>query len=409
MLRRVKDISLDAPKIIKIVVGAYKCKTCDKIFRLQPEFTEKGKHYTKRAVNKVYTSIQEDKVTFTGVLKRVERDLNIKPSKSTCHRWFHRKAMDIDLSFKYEPWVVSTFSGVLAIDEVFDGGTCTFFATDPLNNRTIAFHRSQSRDGEELIKFLLRLKSIGINPEVFLSDGAPIYENFPKDIWPDIKHQLCTFHFIRDCIKDVANTILIFRRTLSKKPQKRDRKQNPQQYKVQMKESRLRKLIWENRHIFLTRKGNLNGEQLMKLNYLCSKYPTLEAIAKTTDGLLRLFDKANTRAEIVETIDRIIANCACILVRKPPTDKIVKRLLSENFQKALTFIDYENLDSTTNQVERTNRWFRKRQKTHYRNRKEENIVNMLKADLIGQMERDNYKPPVKLKPKNQSQVITLVA
>ena len=33
-------------------------------------------------------------------------------------------------------------------------------------------------------------------------------------------------------------------------------------------------------------------------------------------------------------------------------------------------------------VERTNRWFRKRQKTHYRNRKERTIRNMLKADLV---------------------------
>lgn len=52
-------------------------------------------------------------------------------------------------------------------------------------------------------------------------------------------------------------------------------------------------------------------------------------------------------------------------------------------------MDYENLDSTTNHVERTNRWFRKRQKTHYRNRKEENIVNMLKADLMRQ--KDNHQ------------------
>ena len=34
---------------------------------------------------------------------------------------------------------------------------------------------------------------------------------------------------------------------------------------------------------------------------------------------------------------------------------------------------------------------------------------MLKADLIGQMERDKNKPPVKLKTKNGSQVITQVA
>jgi transcription antitermination factor NusG len=82
---------------------------------------------------------------------------------------------------------------------------------------------------------------------------------------------------------------------------------------------------------------------------------------------------------------------------------------SNIFEKTLTFMDYENLDSTTNQVERTNRWFRKRQKTHYRNRKEENIVNMLKADLLGQMERDKDKPPVKLRPKSGSQVIIQVA
>ena len=50
------------------------------------------------------------------------------------------------------------------------------------------------------------------------------------------------------------------------------------------------------------------------------------------------------------------------------------------------------MDSTTNHVERTNRWFRKRQKTHYRNRKEENIVNTLKADLIRQMEMHKNNP-----------------
>jgi hypothetical protein len=102
----------------------------------------------------------------------------------------------------------------------------------------------------------------------------------------------------------------------------------------------------------------------MKLKYLCSKYPTLEAISKIKDGLLSLFSRENSRAEIMDMVERIIANCVCILEDKPPTDRIIKRLQSDSFEKTLTFMDYENLDSTTNQVERTNRWFRKRQKTH---------------------------------------------
>jgi transposase/uncharacterized protein DUF6431 len=281
-LRTLKDISLDNSQTIKIKVGDYRCKQCNKYFRSQPDLAEKGKHYTERAINKVYAAIQEDKTTFTGVPKRVERDFKIKPSKSTCHEWFHRKAGSIDLAQEYEPWVISTFSGVLGIDEVFDGGKCTFFATDPLNNRTIAFHRSDYRDGEELRIFLERIKTMVINPEVLISDGAPVYESIPKEIWPNIRHQLCTFHFIRDCLRDIADTIRVFLRTLPKKPKKRDKKQNPERYKFQLQESKHRKLIWENRHIFLTRKTNLSGEQLMKLNYLCSKYPTLEAITNST-------------------------------------------------------------------------------------------------------------------------------
>ncbi len=62
--------------------------------------------------------------------------------------------------------------------------------------------------------------------------------------------------------------------------------------------------------------------------------------------------------------------------------KSLKRLSWRKSGQMATFLEYENLDATTNHVERTNRWFRKRQKTHYRNRKERTIKNMLKADLL---------------------------
>lgn len=60
----------------------------------------------------------------------------------------------------------------------------------------------------------------------------------------------------------------------------------------------------------------------------------------------------------------------------------LRRLTMRKFGMMITFLEYRNLDATTNHVERTNRWFRKRQKTHYRNRKERTIRNMLNADLM---------------------------
>jgi hypothetical protein len=71
------------------------------------------------------------------------------------------------------------------------------------------------------------------------------------------------------------------------------------------------------------------------------------------------------------------------------------------FARLFLFTAYENAHRTTNSTERANRWFRKRQKTHYRNRREYTIKNMLHADLIYKRERMNpNEPPARLKVKS---------
>lgn len=69
------------------------------------------------------------------------------------------------------------------------------------------------------------------------------------------------------------------------------------------------------------------------------------------------------------------------------------------FAKLFPFTEYENAQRTTNSTERANRWFRKRQKTHYRNRKERTIRNMLHAGLIYRRERSPLEGPKTLRPK----------
>jgi hypothetical protein len=77
----------------------------------------------------------------------------------------------------------------------------------------------------------------------------------------------------------------------------------------------------------------------------------------------------------------------------------LKRLSQGKCENMITFLDYMNLDLTSNHVERTNRWFRKRQKTHYRNRKERTIRNMLKVDLSRWSDHSG-QPDVRLKQRS---------
>ena len=80
---------------------------------------------------------------------------------------------------------------------------------------------------------------------------------------------------------------------------------------------------------------------------------------------------------------------------------VVKRFSDDAwFAKLFPFTAFENGHRTTNSTERANRWFRKRQKSHYRLRTEHTIRRMLHADLIYRRQRtDPNEPPVRLAPK----------
>src|SRR5439155_24647139 len=70
------------------------------------------------------------------------------------------------------------------------------------------------------------------------------------------------------------------------------------------------------------------------------------------------------------------------------------------FARLFAFTAFENGHRTTNSTERANRWFRKRQKSHYRIRKGHTIEGMLKADLAYRRQRTpEATPPNRLKER----------
>src|SRR6266487_4428795 len=69
------------------------------------------------------------------------------------------------------------------------------------------------------------------------------------------------------------------------------------------------------------------------------------------------------------------------LQRFPQVGETLKKLFSPTLDKALTFLDDTLLPSTSNAVERGNRRYRKRQKSVYRVRTQEQISTRLALDM----------------------------
>jgi Transposase len=399
--RNIRDISLDGERVVPVRVGVYRCAMCQKHFRLQTGLAEKGKHYSKRALEKSFVAVRDDKMTFTGLPNRLSRDFHIAPSKSTCHRWFHNRADKINFEKDYEPLAAESFSGAVAIDEVYDREFCIMFATDPLNRRPISFHICAAGSGKELEIFLRHLDGIGIKPEVLIVDGSALYQHVPQRVWPAVRIQLCTFHVIKNCSDDIESAIRTFCKNLSKGGKcPHEGFEAPLWWIEQVHQKAVDKLLIREHHIaFLTREESLSHHQRTALTKLCGRYPELQAMRDFHKDLLGLFQRDRTADEAWAKLRAMREESRYKEI--PGLQVALGRLKDNKFEKMITFLNYENLDSTTNHVERTNRWFRKRQKTHYRNRTERTIRNMLKADLLGKARNSDH--PVTLLRRDRLQ------
>ena len=263
----------------------------------------------------------------------------------------------------YEPWAVSGFSGVLALDELYDGFV-VLVATDPLNDKTISVRLCKSATEEQLIKFLRHLKKIGVNPAVIVTDGSPLYQEIPRRIWPKAKHQLCIFHYTRLLTARVFDALRDLRRFFKKAEESRA----------------YARLLWDNRYLFVTRPEHLSDAQRKVLDGLCERHGTVKAVREFMVKSFALFDRGQTREEALAKREELVANP--VYRFSFPLHKAIHSLRPYQFVRAITFLDYENCPRTTNHVERANRYYRKRAKSHYRNRTKRAIWNMVKSDLM---------------------------
>lgn len=159
---------------------------------------------------------------------RLARDFWVRPSEASVRLWCRAYRTRFDFATDYQPWVVHAFSGVLCVDEVYQGQLAFLFAVDPAapdGDRLIGYQLIHGDvDAAAVERFLQRLCDAGIHPDEVITDGSALYPTVLTKIWPTAAHQLCLFHETRHVTRAVLDVIQVVRRTLPTPPAKPGRR-----------------------------------------------------------------------------------------------------------------------------------------------------------------------------------------
>ena len=216
------DIDLDEPVLLGVVVSVHHCRGCQRYFRAQPPFLRPDAIYTHRVVAKAVEAVYHDGLAFRRVAERLARDFWVRPSEAMIRRWCRAYAAGWDFDRDYLPWVVETFSGVLCIDEVYQGQLALLVAVDPAGasgDRLVGYQLVQGTvDQASMNNFLCRLRAAGISPAQVITDGAALYPSLLAEVWPTAAQQLCLLHESRRVTTAVNDVLKAVRRRLPTPP-----------------------------------------------------------------------------------------------------------------------------------------------------------------------------------------------
>ena len=284
-------------------------------------------------------------------------------------------------------WALSDFSGFIAADELYDGPFCILSIVD---NRTFKRLLYQVLDRDpthtDIValfrRFQRALETRGLTLKGITTDGSPLYPEPIAIVFGAIPHQVCQFHILREITKAVLSAVAQERKRLAASAPKLPRGRPPAtkaaQQAVRRKKRIDRKLgaLFEHRYLFVQRR--LSRSERRTLQRITRGLPQLRVLRELMEEVYGLFDRRCRTATAVAKLTALRAR----LRRFRWLRTVLKKLLSPGLEKALVFLDERLLGTTSNAVERSNRRYRKMQKTVYRVRTLRAIEGRLALDLL---------------------------
>jgi hypothetical protein len=286
---------------------------------------------------------------------------------------------------EYLDEALANFSGYLAIDEVYDGPFCILSVVDNRQYNRLAFRVLDHDPTHDDIRsflgdFKASLAQRGLLVKGITTDGSDLYPKPLKELWPDVPHQVCHFHVLRNITKAVLHAVAKVRKELTVhipkgkrgRPSKKDR---AKARRIARQKNRVAELF-EHRHLFVRRR--LTHGQQKVLQRLTRGLRSLRSLRQIMDEVYRLFDR---RCKTATALKRLV-KLRTRVKRFKRVGKTLEQLQSGNLEKALVFLDDRLLGSTSNAVERANRRFRKAQKSIYSVRTQRHLEQRIALDMF---------------------------
>src|SRR5262249_205864 len=198
-----------------------------------------------------------------------------------CFLWAHEQ---INMETHWE-FVRANFSGVLCLDEVHDSGRTMLCATDPLADFTVSFKLVENNDQDQMDAFLQALKERGLDAQVIITDGSPLYKDALQRYWAEVAHQLCVFHVIKDVNRLIRDGGRAIKNRLKRqgneggkkrrgRPSKKDQQQR--QRRDGMSKKQQASFIWEHQYLIVRKPDDLSEQDKETLALLLQIAPELK-------------------------------------------------------------------------------------------------------------------------------------
>jgi transposase len=225
-------------------------------------------------------------------------------------------------------------------------------------------HKPTHKDvGAFLSEFKGELDKRGLVVRGITTDGSSLYPKVLKKLWPDVRHQVCHFHALMEITKAVLRALAKLRKEIKAQIPKRKRGRPSKADQAQTRRiKRLKRRVaelFEHRHLFV--KHHLSRAEKKVLKKLLRGQPQLRGLRQIMDEVYRLFDRRCKTQTALRRLEKLRQR----LRRFKRLERTLGKLNSPTLEKALTFLDDKLLGSTSNAVERSNRRYRKAQKTIY--------------------------------------------
>lgn len=380
-------------------VGVYKARcACCKYFQAPIAGVPHRGRYSLEVRNTVANALIRDRMPYLSVMRRMQEDYRLELSLGSIHACFLWAHEQINMETHWD-FVRANFSGVLCLDEVHDSGRTILFATDPLGDFTVAFKLVETNDQEQMDTFLQALKDRGLDAQVVITDGSPLYKDALQRYWAEVEHQLCVFHVIKEVNKLLLDGVRAIKNRLNRQGNKGRKKrrgrptkhaQRRRQHRSGMRKKAQATFIWEHQYLIVRKEDDLSEQDREDLALLFQIAPELTLFRQFNRQFYRLFEKGITKQCARSRRTRMVNNP--LYQANAFLAKALKKISKDKFDKMIVFLGWENGQRTNNHVERNNRVFRMMQKTRYKRRTPHTIAKALELELYARMVEHPLSP-----------------